>query len=144
MASCVALTSAMISKTIASTVIDAHAPWRGGKGGRSYARAHDAAMALPPRAYDPEGSPRLAASDSQYLDALVHRARDRRRLHQGREGETGEQRGLGADVVAVLREVDQLSLLDLQQVQLQLPLQVILCTAGQARESCGRERAEDC
>ena len=40
-------------------------------------------------------------------------------LHQGREGETGEQRGLGADVVAVLGEVDQLSLLDLQQVQLQ-------------------------
>ena len=56
MASCVALTSAMISKTIASTVIDAHAPWREGKGGRSYGRAHDAAMALPTRAYDPEGS----------------------------------------------------------------------------------------
>ena len=55
-ASCVALTSAMISKTIASTVIDAHAPWRGGKGGRSYGRAHDAAMALQPRAYGPEGS----------------------------------------------------------------------------------------
>ena len=92
----------------------------------------------------PRRLPLLATSDSQYLDALVHRARDRRRLHQGRKGETGEQRGLGADVVAVLGEVDQLSLLDLQQVQLQLPLQVILRTEGQARESCGRERAEDC
>ena len=92
----------------------------------------------------PRRLPLLAKSDSQYLDALVHRARDRRRLHQGRKGETGEQRGLGADVVAVLGEVDQLSLLDLQQVQLQLPLQVILRTEGQARESCGRERAEDC
>ena len=88
--------------------------------------------------------PLLAACDSQYLDALVHRARDRRRLHQGRKGETGEQRGLGADVVAVFGEVDKLSLLDLQQVQLQLPLQVILRTEGQMRESCGRERAEDC
>ena len=56
MASCVALTSAMISKTIASTVIDAHAPWREGKGGRSYGHGRDAAMALPSRAYNPEGS----------------------------------------------------------------------------------------
>jgi len=91
----------------------------------------------------PRRLPLLATSDSQYLDALVHRARDRRRLHQGRKGETGEQRGLGADVVAVIGEIDQLSLLDLQQVQLQLPLQVILRTKGQARDSCGREGAED-
>jgi hypothetical protein len=55
MASCVALTSAMISKTIASTVIDAQAPWKGGKGGRGHGHAHGATMALSSRAYDPEG-----------------------------------------------------------------------------------------
>lgn len=61
----------------------------------------------------------------------------------GEEVGKSEQRGLGADVVAVIGEVDQLSLLNLQQVQLQLPLQVILRTEGQARDSCGREGAED-